>query len=124
MNNPAIHLVIGRESGVMYEGTIKKGERAAFGAFTVSFEDIRDWVEFLIVREYGKYPLVTGFVMAAIGLIMRLVFYQKRLRMAIEYENDKQLLYIDGKSEYFRYSFEDEMNTLVNELEVFLRKEK
>ncbi|UCH82529.1 MAG: cytochrome c biogenesis protein ResB [Nitrospiraceae bacterium] len=120
MKNPAIRLVVGKDTKIIYSGTIRLGESADLGPFTVSFNDIRYWVEFLIVREYGKIPLIAGFIIAGIGLIMRLVFYQKRLRIAIEYEKDKPLLYLDGRSEYFKYSFEDEMAKLVEELEKFL----
>jgi len=120
MKNPAIRLVVGKDNKVVYQGTIRPGENADTGELTISFNDIRYWVEFLIVREYGKIPLIAGFIIAGIGLIMRLVFYQKRLRISIDYEKDKPLLYLDGRSEYFKYSFEDEMVTLVRGLNKFL----
>jgi hypothetical protein len=124
MKNPAIRLVVGKDNKVIYQGTIREGEGAHIGNFTISFEDIRYWVEFLIVREYGKIPLVAGFMIASIGLIMRLVFYQKRLRLAVEHGKDRTLLYIDGKSEYFQHSFEDELQNLVSDLDAFLCKPK
>jgi hypothetical protein len=124
MKNPAIRLAVGKDNKVIYRGTIRPGESADIGTYTVSVDDIRYWVEFLIVREYGKIPLIAGFIIAGIGLIMRLVFYQKRLRIAIEYEKDKPLLYLDGRSEYFKYSFEDEMETLVLGLDEFLTGKK
>lgn len=125
LKNPAIHLTIEKKGKKIYKGTIKQGEYAKLGPYTtISFDDIRYWVEFLVVREYGKIPLVVGFLFASIGLITRLVFYQKRLRLAIEYENNKILLYIDGRSEYFPHSFKEEMNRLVKELDDFLKKSK
>jgi hypothetical protein len=124
MKNPAIRLVVGKDNKVIYQGTIRPGENADIGTYTISVNDIRYWVEFLIVREYGKIPLIAGFIIAGIGLIMRLVFYQKRLRIAIEYEQDKPVLYLDGRSEYFKYSFEDEMETLVGGLDEFLTGKK
>jgi cytochrome c biogenesis protein ResB len=121
LKNPAIHLTIERGGKREYEGTMKKGEYVKLGPFTkIGFEDIRYWAEFLIIREYGKYPLIAGFFFASIGLIMRLVFYQKRMRIAIEYMDNKSLLYIDSKSEYFQYSFKDEMERLVTSLNNFL----
>jgi cytochrome c biogenesis protein ResB len=120
MKNPAIRLIAGKDNNIIYNGTIREGENAQIGNFTISFEDIRYWVEFLVVREYGKIPLIAGFIIASIGLIMRLVFYQKRLRLAIEHGKDETWIYIDGKSEYFKYSFEDELEKLVSELKTFL----
>lgn len=122
LKNPAIYLTIEKEGEGIYEGTVRMGESADMEPFTISFEDIRYWAEFIIVREYGRMPLVAGFLFAATGLIMRLVFYQKRLRLAIEYVEDKPLLYIDGRSEYFHHSFKEEMGRLINELDNFLRK--
>jgi hypothetical protein len=124
LKNPAMHLIVDKEGRKIYEGTIQPGEYAAIEPYNISFEDLRYWAEFMIVREYGRIPLVAGFIFASIGLIMRLVFYQKRVRLAIEYEDSKLLLYIDGKSEFFRYSFKGEMDRLVNEFDVFLHSSK
>ena len=60
---------------------------------------------------------MAGFLFASVGLIMRLVFYQRRIRLAIEYEDGKSILYMDGRSEYFQHSFKDELGTIVKELE-------
>lgn len=122
LKNPALHLIVEKRREKVYEGTIRKGESAQFGIFTVSFEDIRYWVEFLMIREYGKLPLIAGFVLASIGLIMRLVFYQKRLRMAVESVNDEPIIYIDGESKYFQHSYKDEMGRILQELEACLQK--
>jgi len=122
LKNPAIHLLIEKNGETIYNDTIMIGEGAEMDPFTISFEDIRYWAEFLVVREYGKGPLVAGFVFAAIGLIMRLVFYQKRLRLAVEGKDDKALLYIDGRSEYFQYGFHGEVERISRRLEVFLLK--
>ena len=48
---------------------------------------------------------------------MRLVFFQKRLRLAIEHERDNTLIYIDGKSEFFQHAFKDELDALTRGLE-------
>jgi hypothetical protein len=122
LNNPAIHLIAQKDTERIYEGTIRLGEGAVIGSHTMTFEDIRYWVDFFIVREFGIIPLTAGFVIAAIGLIMRLVFYQKRLRLLIADEGGKSILYIDGRSEYFQHSFKDEMDKLVKRLERFLLK--
>jgi len=116
VKNPAMRLVAMKDSEKIYEGTIKVGEGADVGPFTVSFEDLRYWAQFQIVREYGKTPLVAGFVLACVGLIMRLVFYQKRIRVAVEDAGDKALLYIDGRSEYFQYSYAAELEKTVEKL--------
>jgi cytochrome c biogenesis protein ResB len=122
LRNPAINLVIKRDLvKKVYEGTIMKGEPAEFDSYTISFEDLRYWVNFIISREYGRTPLIWGFIMAAAGLIMRLVFFQKRVRIAVGYEGEKTLLYMSGKSEYFVHAFNEEMRKLTGELKDFLQ---
>ncbi|UCE71222.1 MAG: hypothetical protein JSU99_07955 [Nitrospiraceae bacterium] len=54
-------------------------------------------------------------------MIMRLVFYQKRIRLAVEYEKEKATLFLDGTSEYYKYSFEDEMEKLAHEMNKFVQ---
>jgi hypothetical protein len=121
LSNPAIHLVIEKDGEKINEGTVRQGEFIQLGTHTeIGFKDIRYWAMFMIVREYGKTPLVAGFLFAAIGLVMRLVFYQRRIRIAIEYAENKPYIYMDGRSEYFRHSYKDEMNMLAGELEDFL----
>ncbi len=121
LNNPAIHLTVQKEFVEnLYNGTIMLNESADIGSYTVSFEDVRYWVEFSIVKEYGTIPLTAGFILASIGLIMRLVFYQKRIRLAFESSENGSIIYIDGKGEYFPHSFRDEMGKIVKELEELL----
>ena len=124
MKNPAMLLTASKDRKVVYQGIIKLGEFADLGVFSIGFQDVRYWVEFQIVREYGKIPLIAGFIFAGIGLIMRLVFYQKRLRIAVEYDKDKPVLYLDGRSEYFKFSFEDEVGKLVRDLDEFMKGRK
>ncbi len=122
LKNPAIHLTVKRDIFKnVYEGTIRFGETAQFDSYTVEFRDVRYWSEFLIIREYGKSPLILGFVLASIGLIMRLVFYQKKLWLGFEEKEGKAVLYVDGKSDYFQHSFHEETEKLGKELEGFLR---
>lgn len=120
VRNPAFHLKVDRAGAKIYEGTIRKGERAAVGPFSIGFTDLRFWVEFQLVREYGKIPLILGFVLASVGLIMRLVFYQKRIRVAIEDSQSHCTVYLEGSSEYFPHSFEDDFKGLTEKLKGYL----
>lgn len=125
LKNPAMHLSVEREGEIINEGTIKQGEYIKLGVYTkIGFQDIRYWVDFMIVREYGKIPLMTGFLLAAVGLIMRLVFYQRRIRIAFDYSGNKPILYMDGKSEYFHHSYKDEMDRFMKEMESFLNSKR
>ena len=116
MNNPVFYFSITEEDWQIFRGTVRPGQLVEFGNFKLKISDIKYWVEFLIVREYGKYPLIVGFLFAAVGLVMRLIFYQKRIMIVHEPHGDGQVVYIDGKSEYFPYSFGQEIEHFHQEL--------
>jgi cytochrome c biogenesis protein len=122
--NPYFHLTIRNKGVIEYDGTIRPGELAGFGMFNLRFSEIRYWVEFIVIREYGKYPLIIGFALAAIGLVMRLVFYQKRIYVVIEPTTDKTVIYMDGRSEFFPLAFGEEMARFMQELEKELKEVK
>ena len=116
LKNPAVHLFVEKNGLPVYEGTLKSGEYADIEPFKLRFSDVRYWADFQLVREYGKFPLVTGFLFAASGLIMKLVFYQKRIRVVLQEQDGKSLLSMDGKSEQFPHAFSEEMEKVFSEL--------
>lgn len=120
IRNPFTHLRVEEKGKVLYEGSIGMGQEAVFDSMHLYFEDARYWVNFLFVREYGNLPLFIGFLSGVIGLIMRLVFYQKTLRICVEHEGQESLVYVLGQSEYYRYSFQEEMERLVSDLKAVI----
>lgn len=116
LKNLMVRIRIEKEKKVVYEGRMGMGERVSFDAYSLSFEHIRYWVDFLVIREYGDIPLFMGFLFGVIGLIMRLVFYQKTLKIAVEDAGQEWLIWIDGWSEYYPNSFSDDLTALVADL--------
>lgn len=122
IRNPAFNIQIRRDGAVVYDGTIKPGEEAPFRHFRLKVLDIRYWVEFAVVREYGRAPLLAGFALAALGLIMRLVFYQKKMRVLVRRAGAGSIIYINARSEYFPISFGEEVGAMVDRLRVRLKE--
>jgi len=120
IRNPFAHLRVEEKGKVLYEGSIGMGQEAVFDSMHLYFEDARYWVNFLFVREYGNLPLFIGFLSGVIGLIMRLVFYQKTLRICVAHEGQESLVYVLGQSEYYKYSFQEEMERLVSDLKAVI----
>lgn len=123
LKNPAFHLQVRREGIVLYDGTIRPGEEAEFRHYRIKVLDIRYWVEFIVVREYGRGPLILGFVLGALGLIMRLVFYQKKFRVLVEGSSGGSIIYLEARSEYFPLSFAEEATALRESLRLKLNEE-
>ncbi len=115
LKNPAIHLRVLKEGREIVNKTIRPGESLKMTPFTLKWKDLRYWVEFNIVREYGNSLLIAGFILACTGLIMRLVFYQKVIWAAVDAKDGKTILCFAGKSEYFSQSFLGEVDEIVDQ---------
>lgn len=116
LRNPVLKVRVAADAPAAGDQTIPLGRTASFGTHTLAFEDIRYWVDFLFVREFGELPLFIGFAVGAAGLIMRLIFYQKTLRVYLERRGEGIRLYILGQSEYYPHSFAEELDLLVKDL--------
>lgn len=116
LKNPVTRLRVQKGARIVAEGRLGLGRSVAFDSLALSFEDIRYWADFLIVREYGTVPLFLGFALGAAGLVMRLIFYQKTVKVLVEDGGQHCLLLILGHSEYYQYSFAEEMDRLAGAL--------
>lgn len=112
MKNPVFRLRVERDGEKIYEGNMRLGESVGFDGLALSCQDIRYWVDFLVIREYGNVLLITGFILGAIGLIMRLVFYQKTVRVCFDHDDRTCVVYITGRSEYYERTFQEEMDSI------------
>lgn len=113
LKNPVFRLRVEREGKTLYDDYRSPGQWAAFDGLELSCRELRQWVEFLIVREYGNIPLFAGFIAGAAGLIMRLVFFQKTVRVHIEKFEGIYTFFLAGRSEYFQHIFKEELEQLV-----------
>lgn len=117
VRNPAFHVSARQQGRVLAERTLRRGESMALGPLLLEFRDLRAWVDFKVVRELGAGPLVIGFVTAIIGLIMRLVFYRREIRIVLQGGR----VWLDGKSEYYQHSFAEELDGLADALRKHLQ---
>ncbi|HEY6872956.1 MAG TPA: cytochrome c biogenesis protein ResB [Geobacteraceae bacterium] len=122
--NPAFHLVIEKEGAQLYDGTVRLGEEAAMEGFRVAFKELHYCANFQIIREYGQWPLIAGFLLGSLGLIMRLIFYQKRVQLVVEEREGATMVYLLGQAEYFPHSFAGEIAALAADLQHELNGEK
>jgi len=112
IRNPVFHIRVQEGERTLAEGYRRPGEGIRFGAHELSCSEIRYWVDLLVVREYGDTPIAVGFILGAVGLIMRLIFYQKTVRVHIEELDDATVLYVGGNGEYYQHTFREELERL------------
>jgi cytochrome c biogenesis protein ResB len=109
LNNPVFSLVVDKEGQRVWEGRLGPGETADFFPFTLSFSDIKYWVEFQVVNERGDYVIFFGFLLGAVGLILRFVFYRREIWGQLKTEEGQLVLYLDGQSTFFPGQFGEEL---------------
>lgn len=114
LNNPVLKLRIEDKGKVLYDAYRRLNEPLFFGEYQLVCSELRYWVDFLIIREYGTTLLFSGFLFGVAGLLMRLIFYQKTIKAHVEVGPDdgQCTLYISGNSEYYPEAFRDEMGRL------------
>lgn len=117
LRNPAMRMRIEKSGKVLFDGIRRQGQPAEFDSYSLTFGDVRYWVDFFVVREYGSSLLFIGFFCGIAGLIMRLVFFQKVLRVKVDVDSRHRRIYISGRSEYYQQTFKEEFDRLVADLE-------
>ncbi len=121
IRNPALHLRVVKDGSIVAEDTLKPQESLRFDRYSISFEGYRYSVYLNVIREYGRGPLIAGFVLALAGLLMRLIFYQKRLWLAVSEDTHATEVLIYGRSEYFHLSFNEELKRLSEKIREALK---
>lgn len=116
VRNPAFHIIVREGIVRVAEKTLRPGQSITFDKYRLTFTDLRFWGELMIIAERGPLPLVAGFILAITGLVMRLIFYRKEIKLVF-YDNS---LLMVGKSDLHPYSFEEEMDKIEEELVALL----
>jgi cytochrome c biogenesis protein ResB len=57
----------------IFEGVLKKGEEVRFGSFKISFEGIKYWTGFGVVKDPGEPVVIAGLIALVLGLFLRLL---------------------------------------------------
>ena len=115
--NPAFHISVEEKGVTVAESTIKKGQSMVFGQNMLVFADLRKWGSLQVVREIGPSLLVIGFALGITGLVMRLVFYRRELRIAVTSDR----LYLVGKSNLYQFTFDEAVDDIFNDLKTKLK---
>jgi len=117
-NNPALHL---RAEAEGIEKTLRLGETLVLDSGSLRFSDLRFWVRMLVRKESGTWIVYTGFVIACIALIWRLVFYRREYVVALRRDDSQTRIDVGGRSELYRALFADEHETRMAALEHAMR---
>lgn len=115
-NNPVFSLKLTREGITVSEGLLPMGKDVEIEDIKISFTGFKYWIHILVSRDWGTPVLFTGLVLLVAGLIIRVIFYEKRLNMAVEAMTEGCRVKVSGHTKYFPAFFEREMERLITQI--------
>jgi hypothetical protein len=111
-NKPVFFFTVERDGKKIGEGLVPKNGTLEFAGYRLEMLDMPFWVRFYVVKQRGLSILYTGFALASIGVIWRLLFYKRELLGAVREMNGERFLVVAGRSEYYKKLAEDEFMKL------------
>lgn len=114
---PAFHLQVRQDGRTLAEKTLLLGDSMSMGDYTLSFREMPFWVRLYVVKEYGLETVYAGFVLAIAALIWRFVYYRRELVGSMVESEDGVVLYLAGRSEFYRNLYEDEFEAITKLME-------
>jgi cytochrome c biogenesis protein ResB len=106
-------VVTDAEGTMLFEGVLRSGQSAQLDGGVLVLQELRFWVGVYVVREYGAWLLVAGFVVGTVGLVWRLMLYRREVAVVW----DQESFAVAGRAEYFSHKFKDELETIKDFLE-------
>jgi len=111
-NNPVFFISAEQGGKKLGEGLVPKNGSLEITGYRLEMRDMPFWVRFYVVKQRGLSILYTGFAIATIGVIWRLLFYKREILGAVREEEGERSLMAAGRSEYYKTLAEDEFMKL------------
>ena len=115
-NNPVFFIVVEQFGKKVAEGLVPKNGTLEFPGHRLEMREMPFWVRFYVVKQRGLSILYTGFALATIGIIWRLLFFKREIIGAVRDVNGVRCLVVAGRSEYYKSLAEDEFDKLFGEI--------
>lgn len=112
--NPVLTFTAGQgEAGVVYRLPYLSGARFQLDGMTYELPRVAYWVRFTVVSEKGVPLVYGGFLLACVGLFLRLVMYRRELAGSMTRDTEgNSVLQLAFRSEFYRSLAEEEFEAL------------
>ena len=111
ITNPAVNIKVFKGES-KWTKLLKLGEAFDTDEHSISFEEVRLWVSFVVVQDYGTYVVFAGIILMCFALVVRFLFVRKEIRAHITEEGTL----ITGKGEFFPELFKEEFDVLLSKI--------
>jgi hypothetical protein len=110
--NPMFDLTVARDGKKLARGLVPKGGSLSFEGGRIELQDLTYWVRFYVIKQQGLEILYSGFALAVVGVIWRLLFFRREIIGAVREKDGALRLEVAARSEYYKSLAEDEFNQL------------
>ena len=114
--NPVFDLAVEKDKKQIAEGLVPRGGTLQFNGYRLEMRDLPFWVKFAVIKEHGIPILYTGFLIASLAIIWRLLWYRRELVGRIREAGGERVLEVAGRSEFYKSLAEDEFTKLFTTL--------
>lgn len=115
-NKPMFFITAERDGKTLGEGLVTKGGVLDFAGYHLELRDMPFWIRLYVIKQRGLSILYTGFAIATIGVIWRLLFYRRELLGSVRIVDGERCLVVAGRSEYYKSLAEDEFDRLLGQI--------
>lgn len=122
-HNPKIQLTISKDEEELYNGTINLNESVTIGNMSLGFYDLKYASIISLVRDKGTPILFAGFWLSVASLFAMYFIIPRRIWVEISRNGNGTFVYIGGKTDRFRSSFEDEFLKIVEDIGEVVKNE-
>lgn len=112
LKNPVLHIRLRSGEEILADQYLTSGHLVEAGNYVIGFGETRRWSHFEVSHDPGILVLILGVLMAAIGLVLRLLFVRREVTVVLHSDQSRRWFEISGKTEKFKETFKEEMHSL------------
>lgn len=114
--NPVFRVALERNGALLPEVSLPPHGVVEVNGLWLELREVRYWVRLIVIRERGLSVLYTGFALATLALIVRLLFYRREMAGSVRTENGVAFLTVAGRSDFYKVLAGDEFDALLAKL--------
>lgn len=114
--NPVFIIAVGKDRKQIAEGIVIPKGALEFDGYRLEMREIPFWVKFTVIKEHGIPILYTGFLIASLAVIWRLIWYRREIVGKVRDEGGERTLDVAARSEYYKSLANDEFTKLFTKI--------
>jgi cytochrome c biogenesis protein ResB len=114
--NPVFIIAVEKDKKQIAEGYLVRNGMLEFDGYRLEMRDLPFWVKFTVSKEHGIPIIYSGFLIASLAVIWRLLWYRREIIGKVRDEGGERTLEVAGRSEFYKSLADDEFTKLFSKL--------